>query len=189
MSRFLEFEFSVLDKIQLWLAGPFMDKLMVFITRLGNGGMLWIACGVAMLFFKRTRKYGIFVFIGLLCNELLGNQIIKNIVQRARPCHIKEGMELLVKMPRGYSFPSGHTFSSFVAATVIFRCDRRFGSAALVVASLIAFSRLYLYVHFPTDVLAGAALGIGLGVAVVHVGNIVAQKIADKIKENKSKKQ
>ena len=184
MSAFLKFEFSILDGIQNIFACPFMDKLMVAISWLGNAGIIWILCGIAMLFFKRTRKYGIFVFAGLLCCELFGNQIIKNIVCRPRPCHIAN-VALLIDMPRGFSFPSGHTFSSFVAATVIAKCDRRLGYAALTFASLIAFSRMYLYVHFPTDVLAGVACGIFFAFLTVYVGNIIAKKIKQR-KENKA---
>ena len=111
---------------------------------------------------------------------LFGNQIIKNIVCRPRPCHIAN-VPLLIDMPRGFSFPSGHTFSSFVAATVIAKCDRRFGYAALTFASLIAFSRMYLYVHFPTDVLAGVACGIFFAFLTVYVGNIIAKKIEQEL--------
>ncbi|MBO7150415.1 MAG: phosphatase PAP2 family protein [Clostridia bacterium] len=175
----MKFEFSILDGIRNALGCPFMDKLMVFISTLGNGGVLWILCGVLMLFFKRTRKYGFFVFAGLLCCELFGNQIIKNIVCRPRPCHIAN-VSLLIDMPRGFSFPSGHTFSSFVAATVIAKCDRRFGYASIPMAALIAFSRLYLYVHFPTDILGGIAFGIGFALLSVYVGNLIVKKIETK---------
>ena len=93
---------------------------------------------------------------------LVGNVALKNLIARPRPCWV-ESVPLLIASPTDYSFPSGHTLSSAIAATILTKTDRRFGYAAIPLAALIAFSRLYLYVHWPSDVLAGALLGILIG--------------------------
>ena len=87
----------------------------------------------------------------------------KPLVARERPCWIRDPVQLLIDMPKDYSFPSGHTQVSVVSAMAIFQNNRKWGIAAFVLASLIAFSRLYLYVHFPTDVLAGIVIGMAVG--------------------------
>lgn len=103
------------------------------------------------------------MLVGLLVGLLVGNICLKNLVARARPCWIDPGVPLLIGNPADYSFPSGHTLSSVIAATILYDTDKRFGIPAIILAVLIAFSRLYLYVHFPTDVLAAALLGVLIG--------------------------
>ena len=158
----LNIEFFVLDLLQ-GLHFDLLDSLMVAVTTLGNGGAVWIAIGVLMLFFKKYRRVGVAVLLGLLMGLLIGNLGIKNLVARERPCAINTAVELLIPYPSEYSFPSGHTLSSFIASTVIFLNSKRLGVYAYVLASLIAFSRLYLYVHFPTDIIGGIVLGLLLG--------------------------
>jgi undecaprenyl-diphosphatase len=135
-------------------------------------------CGVILPFFKKYRRYGIFVLVAMLLCSLIGNEILKPIVARARPYHIDTAIELLVERPSSFSFPSGHTCSSAVGATVLTLANKKFGYAAIPVAALIAFSRLYVFVHFPTDVLAGAILGIGLGLVVSIFGNKLFDKLS-----------
>lgn len=158
----LEIEFFVLELLQK-IHFDLLDTFMVAVTSLGNGGAIWIAIGVIMLFFKKYRRTGIAVLLGLLMGLLIGNLGIKNLVARERPCAINTAIELLIPFPSEYSFPSGHTLSSFIASTVIFLNSKRLGIYAYVLASLIAFSRLYLYVHFPTDIIGGIVLGLLLG--------------------------
>lgn len=154
-------EFAILDFLQT-LHQPALDSFLVFITTLGNKGAVWIAIGILLLCSKKYRRGGILVLFSLALCLLLGNALLKNLVERPRPCWIRDTVPLLIHMPRDYSFPSGHSMSAFAAATALLFTDKRFGAAALVLAVLIAFSRLYLYVHWPTDVLAGALLGIGV---------------------------
>ena len=156
-----EIEFAILDAIQAVRFG-LLDKLMVVITTLGNKGIVWIAVGIVMLFFKKYRRAGVTVLLGLVFGLVCGNWVIKNIVARARPCAINTAIELIIPYPSEYSFPSGHTLSSFIAATCVFLRNKKLGVAAYVLASLIAFSRLYLYVHVPTDIIGGILLGIVL---------------------------
>lgn len=158
-------DFAILDFIQEYLSCGFLDRVLSFITHLGDAGLIWIAVGIVMLFFKKYRKCGIMMLVSLALCAILTSGVIKPLVGRLRPFQIK-AVALYIAPPGGYSFPSGHTSSSFTAAFSIWLCHKREGVAALVLAVLIAFSRLYFYVHFPTDVLAGATLGILCAFAV-----------------------
>ena len=151
-------EMSILYALQK-IHTPMLDKAMVFISQLGNSGMIWIIIGLLMLCYKNYRKCGVAVLFALIFCLIFGNGLIKNLVARPRPCWIDTSVMLLIPTPTDFSFPSGHTFSSFAAAICIFFYHKKEGSLALALAILIAFSRLYLFVHFPTDILGGIALG------------------------------
>lgn len=152
-------ELKILDWIQdTFGCGP-MDKLMPVVSFLGNVGIFWIVIAVAMMISKKYRKYGFRMAAALIICVLVGNLIIKNIVMRSRPCWINESFALLIKNPPDYSFPSGHTTSSFAAAFAAAKADKKIGVVSYIVAVMIAFSRMYLYVHFPTDILGGVVLG------------------------------
>ena len=154
-------ELPVLDFIQEHLTCPFLDAVMPVLTSLADAGIFWIALAVFMLFFSRTRKTGLMMGLALVIGLVTVNLMIKPIVGRIRPYELKEGMEILIDGLHDGSFPSGHTLASFEAAGVLMIRERnRFGYPALVLAILIAFSRLYLYVHYPTDVLVGIILGL-----------------------------
>ena len=143
---------------------PFLDEVMKGITFLGESGWFWILVAVLLFCQKRTRKIGLAVALSLAVGLLLGNIILKPLIARQRPCWLDGSIPLLIASPRDFSFPSGHTLASFEGAVSIFLYRRDWGLWALALAVLIAFSRLYLFVHFPTDVLAGAVLAIALGV-------------------------
>ncbi len=160
-----QIEFQILDWIQNNLRCDFLDGFFKFVTALGDSGTIWIAAGLVLLFFKRYRRVGVTVLFGLLCGLVIGNLILKNVIARERPCWINEAVSLLIKVPTDYSFPSGHTLSSTIAATCMILYDKKIGIPACILAVLIAFSRLYLYVHFPTDILGAAILGIAIAVA------------------------
>ena len=104
---------------------------------------------------------------------LIGNVALKNWVARPRPCWLDPNVPLLIDLPKDYSFPSGHTLASVIAAAALTRANRKFGWIAMPLAALIAFSRLYLFVHFPSDVLASVALGLAIGRGV----NALARRI------------
>ena len=174
MQTITNIDLRLLNWIHEHLACSFLDFLMPKITFLGNGGLIWIAAAIIMIFFKKYRKIGIMIGTGLSAGVIIGNILLKNLIARERPCWINETVQKLISTPQDYSFPSGHTLSSFVAATIIMHSDRRMGIAAYVFASIIAFSRLYLYVHFPTDILAGALLGIIIGLIVCKFFNILS---------------
>ena len=152
-------EFEFLYALQQ-LHTPLVDKFMIFVTTLGNGGVFWLVLAIILLCTKKTRRCGWLILVSMAICYLLGNLALKNIVGRARPCQIDTSILLKIPMPGEYSFPSGHTLHAFTAATMIFLHHKKAGVACLILAVLIAFSRMYLFVHFPTDVLAGMLLGI-----------------------------
>ncbi len=149
------FEIEILKGIQNIFNNSFFDALMPAVTRLGDGGLIWIAAAIILICTKKYRKVGITLAAGLLVGFLIGNVVLKNLVARPRPCWIMPDVSLLVGVPGDYSFPSGHTASSFVSAFVLLRANRKIGIPAIILACVIAFSRLYLFVHFPTDILGG----------------------------------
>jgi len=135
---------------------------------LGNNGFIWIVITVVLLFTKKYRECAIVMAVALLLSYLICNVGLKNLVSRDRPFWIDERVILKVEEPPDFSFPSGHTFSSFAAAVTLFIYSRKMGIAALALALTIAFSRLYLFLHFPSDVLASIVLGSATaGLAIV----------------------
>lgn len=156
------------------------DALMPKITLLGNGGAIWLVAAFAMLITKKYRKYGAFMLAGLALGVLAGNLIMKPLIARPRPCWIDESVALLITNPTDYSFPSGHTLSSVIGATVLTKANPRFGLAAVPLAALIAFSRLYLYVHYPSDILGAAVLGIAIGLLACAGGSRVRAVLVKK---------
>ncbi len=158
-------EFDILYFLQS-IHTPWLDVFMKEITGLGDHGIFWIITGAVLLCFKKTRIMGLCVILSLAAGFLIGNMFLKNLIARSRPCWIDDSIPLLIKNPRDYSFPSGHTLSSFEGAVSIWLYNRKWGTPALALAVLIGFSRMYLFVHFPTDVLAGLVLGILIAVLV-----------------------
>ena len=161
-------ELSILHAIQQ-IHTAWLDAVMIFITHLGDGGIFWIATGIVMLFFKKTRRCGILVLLSMAICYLMGNIALKNMIARPRPFVADPAVLMKIAEPGEFSFPSGHTLHSFTAATVIFLHYRKAGTAALVLAGLIAFSRLYLFVHYPTDILGGMVIGISVAVLIVRM--------------------
>lgn len=166
-------DFQILDFIQTYLKNDIFDTVLPIITSLGNGGMLWIVIGVVCLVFANTRKMGFQMLLAMAFGFLVGNMGLKLLIARERPYTFVDGFELLIKEPSDYSFPSGHTLSSFSAALTIVQYYKGAGIAAIVLATIIAFSRLYLYVHFPSDVIAGFLLAL----LMVWLAKYVIQKI------------
>jgi len=107
--------------------------------------------------------------IGLALGGIVGNLFLKNLIERQRPCWLDPSVILLIPNPSDYSFPSGHTLSSVIAATILTLYNRKFGYVVIPLALLIAFSRLYLYVHFPSDILGGLVLGITIGLLTFFI--------------------
>ena len=168
-------EFQILYTLQE-LRTPLVDGLMVFITSLGDHGWFWILMGVLLFSFPRTRILGGCMLISIAAGFLLGNVMLKNIAARQRPCWLDPSVELLVPVPKDFSFPSGHSLVSFEGAVCIFLFNRKWGIPALMLAVLTAFSRLYLFVHFPTDVLAGIVMGTVIAWSVVRTAKRQMEK-------------
>ena len=152
-------EIRILDWIQTFRT-PLGDSLMCLITGIGNAGIIWIVLTCVLLLIPKTRKYGMVVLAALVLDMVLCNGILKPLVGRARPFTANPSIQLLVSKPADYSFPSGHTAAAFAAVSALFFAgEKKIWKGALVLAVLITFSRLYLYVHYPTDVLGGAVVG------------------------------
>lgn len=159
----MNFDMAILDLIQSDIRTGFMDAIMPFITQLGDAGLIWIILSIGLIIPKKTRKIGFVMIIALILNGIICNIILKPMLARIRPFDVNTAIKLLINKPRDFSFPSGHTSASFTAASVLFFRKSKLFVPSLVLAFLISFSRLYLYVHYPSDVLAGLVLGVLCG--------------------------
>lgn len=182
------FDLPVLDWIAENLHNPVLDRLMPPITYLANSGIFWIISAVVLLAFSKMRKAGFAMGTALLLGFVVCNMTLKPLVARMRPwdyqllCFGKE-ISLLVAAPTDFSFPSGHTLASFESALALTAYHRKWGVGALVLAGLIAFSRLYLYVHYPTDVLFSLVLSVPIALAAVWL----VEKADHRIKAKRNK--
>lgn len=150
----------------------FLDFLMPKITALGSGGAVWLLFTFIFLCTKKYRIYGILIPVGLGVASFFGEFLLKHFVKRNRPCNINQDIFLLVKTPKDTSFPSNHTLTSVTSAMIILHASPVLGFISLAIALVIAFSRLYLYVHYPSDVFAAIILGIIFGEAVFYIASL-----------------
>ena len=180
MNALNTFEIGILDSIQNLFGCKFFDIIMPIFTKLGDGGVFWITIAVIMLFFKSTRKTALTMGMALVMGLLVCNVALKPLVGRIRPYNVNPEFTLLIDRLSDFSFPSGHTVASFEAAVTLMICERRrFGYWALILAFVIAFSRLYLYVHYPTDVLTSIILGSLFAVISYFAVNALYKKFAN----------
>lgn len=152
-------DFFLLNLIQKHMTGRLLDLLMPLITRMGDKGLIWILLVCFLLIFKEHRRTGVLMLCVLTLGLFTGNMLLKPLIARPRPCWFSGGPTLLIPMPLDFSYPSGHTLSAFASAALL---SLRMPGARRVVlpfALLISFSRLYVYVHFPSDVLGGIFFG------------------------------
>ena len=157
-----KFDSSILLWIQDNVRSDFLTPIMKVITHLGDKGILWILVTLALLWYYKTRKLGVRCMVSMVIGLVITNLILKNWVARVRPYELIEGLQLMVEKQHDFSFPSGHTTNSLACAWVIFRrAPKKWGVPALILAILISLSRLYVGIHYPTDVLGGAVIGIG----------------------------
>lgn len=177
-------DFWILDFIQAHLRSAFMDLVMPIITLFGDGGIFWIVCTLILLIIPKTRRVGIVAAVSLALEALCCNVILKPWVARIRPYDVRTEIELLVAAPKDFSFPSGHTGASFAVVSGLFfgKAKNRLWMPAFVLTIFIAFSRLYLYVHYPTDVLAGMLIGIATG----WIASLIVRAVEKRIEKNKS---
>lgn len=173
IARIYDLDWKVLDWIQTSLKCSFLDSSTPVVSYLGDFGAIWILCAIIMILSGQYRKQGFILLLGLAMGVLVGNLLLKNLIARPRPCWINATKELLVAMPKDYSFPSGHTLASVIAATILAYANEKFEIPAGLLAFLISFSRLYLYVHFPTDVIAATALGMLIGKLAITMGQFL----------------
>ena len=181
----ISFDLPILEWIRTTLWCDVMDVAMPIITTFGDGGIFWIAWAVLLIFFPKTRKTGLGMAIALAIGLVVCNLTLKPMVARIRPYDLQAELGLTINLLQGtmhdFSFPSGHTIASFEAATVLLMNNKKMGIPAYILAILIAFSRLYLYVHYPTDVIAS----IILGTIFAFIGNALAGLIAPKLRFGK----
>lgn len=150
---------SILTFIDSNMHNAALDKLLVFLTSIGNQGLVWIFFSLGLIITKKYRKIGLITLVALLFTTICGDLILKNIFQRIRPSADIAQIDMLVEKPTSYSFPSGHSGAAFAAAGVLAYYFKRYAAGIYIFAALIAFSRLYVNVHYPTDVLVGTLLG------------------------------
>ena len=174
--RVRDFELGILNWIQANCRTEFLDGLMPVVGALCDHGEIWIALAAILLFTRRFRRTGAVLALALLLDALCCNAVLKPLIARARPCDVNTAVELLIARPADWSFPSGHTAVSFAAVGALLAQRSKLWGPAFALAVLIAFSRLYLYIHWPSDVLAGAALGGALGFAAARLARWAEKK-------------
>lgn len=174
-------DFIILDWVHEHLTCPFLDVFMPIVTMFGEWGLFFILAALVMLFFKRTRRTGAMMGVALFLGLLICNLGLKPAVARIRPYELRPiDFEMLVKKATDYSFPSGHTIAAVESATVLMIRNKRFGIPAVVLAVLIAASRIYLYIHYPSDVITSLVLGVIIGFFSVYVVNKIYDTICKK---------
>jgi undecaprenyl-diphosphatase len=153
-------DMKVLNLLNKRFRYALLDKIMPLITALGNGGCVWILASLFMISSESYKLQGYMIITSLIITTIIGEGIIKHLIKRTRPFIDLIESKLLISKPITYSFPSGHTASSFAAAGILLAMNNRLSILAVIIASLIAFSRVYLNVHYPTDVVTGVILGL-----------------------------
>lgn len=163
---------------------PVLDSIMLFFTNLGTKRSILLLLMLALAIFPKTRRIGIQMYLALFISILIVNCGMKPFITRCRPCWLEPGVKMLIELPHSYSFPSGHSSTFFAMATAVFLSNKSFGIPTLAVASIVAFSRLYLFAHWPTDVMGGIFTGVLSGVLsfliIDALINIFRKKVKDK---------
>ena len=173
-------DFAVL-KFAESLHNPLLDMIMSAITFLGDGAYLWIGIAIILLFIPKQRKTGVTVLVGLIVFHVVCNTGLKNIIARPRPFTLMpelwNSIPAMVDIPKSFSMPSGHTMSSVLSAFLIGKNVDRLRIPTYVMAALIAFSRIYVLVHYPSDVIVGAVLGVILGIIIDKLFKLKKQTV------------
>lgn len=176
-------ELSILHAIQA-LHTPALDQIMVtvFNDLVGAKGQLWLFVGLVLLLIPKTRKCGAAVLLSFAAAYLIGNEWLKDLIARPRPCAVDDTVALIVKKPSSFSCPSVHTYLAFASTMAIFHYFKKVGIPLFIFSGLIGFSRMYFFVHYPTDVLFGAVLGVVTGFVVCKLLDLFLDKFSSKAK-------
>lgn len=162
-------DFNIVLWVQQHIRSPFLSAFFIPFTTIGNAGILFILIGIIMLFFKKTRQSGRLLLLSITISFILNDIVIKNIVQRPRPYNTFSQIIPLVPPPGKYSFPSGHTAAAFSSMITLFFTQKKCALTGLFIALLMGFSRIYVGVHYPTDVFCGAILGTTVAVVAAII--------------------
>lgn len=154
-----EFDMYIMLFISKYLKNKYMDVFMRMMTKLGNAGAVWIVISIYLLMNRQYRYEGKVVLITLIISTVIGEGVLKNLIKRSRPFNVSQNIKLIIAKPITYSFPSGHTLSSFAAAGVLSEYFAEYGLIFMSLAFFISISRIYLYVHYPTDIIGGIIIG------------------------------
>jgi len=146
--------------IQNHLRSPFLDKLFVFITYLGGPVNIFIIIGIIYFFLKNRREEGTAILLSLVLSAIIAVLILKKIINEPRPCDVDTSVILLVKRPYGQSLPSGHAAVTAAGATIFFIYKNKFRWLALLFTIVMCYTRMYLFVHYPLDVVTGLIVGV-----------------------------
>ena len=177
MNAIFNFDASILLWLQNSVRNPVLNPIMIFITHLGDKGLFWVALTYLLLCFRKTRRASVTSMISMVITLLVVNIVLKNWIARVRPYELIEGLNLMIEKQHDFSFPSGHAGNSLACAWVLFRCmKKRYGVPALVLALLISFSRLYVAVHYPTDVIVGIAIDIAAAELAIVIVKALRKK-------------
>ena len=178
-----DLDLSLLVAIQS-TRNAFLNAVMSTVSFLGNGGLNFIVLAAVLLILPKTRRCGVYTAAALVLDALLCNVILKPLIARPRPFDFYDVFlrsDILIALPNDFSFPSGHTAAAFAFSTAIFCENKKCGAAAYAFSVLMGYSRLYLTVHYPSDVFVGAVLGIACGAAAVLICKAVYKKRSDKL--------
>ena len=173
----MTWEFNILDSLQT-IHSDGLSAVMKFFTRLGDHAIFPIVLALLLLIIPMTRKIGLCVTIALILDFIICNGILKNLVARIRPYDVNTTVQLIIEAQKDYSFPSGHTGAMFAAAwALFFSAGKKWWIPMMILSAIVAFSRLYLYVHYPTDILGGFIIGLVTGWAGAKIGTTLWKKI------------
>lgn len=180
-------DFNILFWIQNHIRNDVFDVIIPFYTSLGEDGIIWIAFGLILLIPKKYRKTGIMVLAALLVMLVVNNIVLKNLIARPRPCWTYPEMVQLVHNPSSYSFPSGHTTSAFAVAFTVFSQHKKLGKVIIVMAAIMAFTRLYVFVHFPTDIYGGILVAAAITTFVCFMEKKISPRITEFLQKRTNK--
>lgn len=153
----------------------FMDKLMIILTSLGDMGLIWILISIGLLITPKYRKVGFMTICALILSSILSEGLLKHLIQRPRPFIADPTVQLLITKPLSYSFPSGHTTSAFAAAGILVRMVKKYRGYVIALALMIAFSRMYLFVHYLSDIIGGIIVGLICSKVVLYFFELGSQ--------------